>query len=174
MSFKLLLYLLFSLLTVPSCLHGFEIINSSISPDKSFQIGSTATLNCRTDSEYKACKWWLGGHENKKYCNFEKKSNLNKIIPNECTLKDRIKVEETHDFNDCTIVLSNIQLSDSGRWTCRMKDRGFSEERMLHLKVLPSKENEGGIYFMNCFFSILLQYRNNLVTTYSVFCVTSL
>ena len=149
MTFRLLLSLPFSLLILPSYIHGFEIINSSISPNKSSQIGSTVTLNCRTDSKYKVCKWWFEGHENKKYCNFEKKSNLNKIIQNECTLRDRIKVEENHDFNDCTIVLSNIQLSDSGRWTCRMKDQRFSEEKTLYLKVLSSPENVEGIISIN-------------------------
>ena len=145
MTFRLLLSLLFSLLTLPTYFHGFEIISSSISPNKSSQVGSTVRLSCRTDSEYKVCKWWFGHHENKKYCNFEKKSNLNKITPNECTLKGRIKVKETYDFNDCTIVLSNIQISDSGRWTCRMKDWRFSKERILHLNVLSSQENEEGI-----------------------------
>ena len=157
MSLKLLLSLLFSLLTLPPYIHGFDIISSSISPGKSSQVGSAARLSCRTDSEYKVCKWWSGDHENKKYCNFEKNSTLNKIVQNGCTLKDRIKFDQNHDYNDCTIVLTNIQLSDSGGWTCRMKNRRFSEERVLHLKVLSSLENEGGIYFMNCFFSILLQ-----------------
>ena len=135
---------------------GFAIMNSSISPNSISQIGETVSLSCKTDATYKYCSWLFESSENDEYCNFELASLVAYKKLDGCSLKNRVQFRGNQSSNECKIVLLKAQISDSGNWTCKMKESTYFvadedkhfEEKTLHLEIIPSKEENEGINIM--------------------------
>lgn len=82
-----------------------------------------------------------------KYCQFEREGSSPDQRKQKCIHQDRVKFLDDYNSNECKIVLSNIQLSDAGDWTCKMYGggKGNSRTKTLQLDVIFSPERRPGI-----------------------------
>ena len=139
---KSVFIILFHSVFIINFTNAFEISESSISPSNPAKVGSEVTLHCKSDGRYEYCDWWSGdlNSQNKKYCKFEWKRNVDDVRQQECNIADKTHFDGVYDSNECKLVLKNVETSDSGIWTCRMEEysrfgRGTSKDKKLKLEV---------------------------------------
>ena len=143
--------ILFHSLFIINFTNAFEIIESSISPSNPAKVGSEVTLHCKSDGRYEYCDWWSGdlNSQNKKYCKFEWKRNVDDVRQQECNIDNRAYFDGNYKSHECKLVLKNVETSDSGIWTCRMEKyasigRGTSRNKQLKLEVGSSTNTRQG------------------------------
>lgn len=123
-------------------IQAFTIKQTSISPTTPAQVGKTVTLNCQSDSYFEYCDWWHGEWENDKVCKFEWKYSHDAVKRQRCTkLHKRMRFVGDYESHECKVELSNVQLSDSGVWTCRVEEyktviSGRSIRKTLNLEIV--------------------------------------
>ena len=106
---------------------GFEITETSIYSNHSlipennlvFIPGESVKFSCVTSDWYEFCSW---KHDDQ-ICQFEWKRSYGEVKKQNCDtyLNDRIEFIGNYNEFDCSIELSNLTLSDAGKWTCDLE-----------------------------------------------------
>ena len=96
---------------------------TSILPKETSLIGDTLTLSCQADGYFEYCDWYHKG----RVCKFEWKRWHSAVRKQSCyrKLRNRMNYIGNYDKHECKVELSNVDVSDSGNWTCQVEGYGF-------------------------------------------------
>ena len=96
---------------------------TSILPKATSLIGDTLTLSCQADEYFEYCDWYHNG----RVCKFEWKRWHSAVRKQSCYRKfrNRMSYVGKYDKHECKVELSNVDVSDSGNWTCQVEGYGF-------------------------------------------------
>ena len=100
--------------------------------------GKTVTLSCKADGYFEYCDWYHGSQ----VCKFEWKRWHSAVRKQSCSrkLRNRMNYVGHYDEHECKVELKNVDVSDSGNWTCKVEGYGFFTrgdivKKYIHLDV---------------------------------------
>lgn len=100
--------------------------------------GTTVKLSCKADGYFEYCDWYHGSQ----VCKFEWKRWHSAVRKQSCSkqLRNRMNYVGHYDEHECKVELKNIDVSDSGNWTCKVEGYGFFTrgdivKNYIHLEV---------------------------------------
>ena len=96
---------------------------TSIFPDAPSKLGETITLTCQADGYFEYCDWYHGDQ----VCKFEWKRWHSEVRKQTCPpqLKNRMNYVGEYDEHECKVEIKNVEVADSGNWTCIVEGYGF-------------------------------------------------
>ena len=130
---------LFTLLVIVVHCQTFEIVESIINSTNNYSDleDGSVILKCVSSDWYEFCSW----KHDSKVCKFEWKRRFGGVRKQDCdvSFNDRIRFLGNYGNHECSIELSNLTLSDAGKWSCELQSyvlgpiSGSSDKASLHL-----------------------------------------
>ena len=128
-----------TLLVIVVYCHTFEIVENTINSIDNYTDVETRSVifKCASSDWYEFCSW----KHDSKVCKFEWKRRFGGVRKQECdaSFHDRIRFLGNYNKHECQVELSNLTLSDAGKWTCELQSyvlgpiSGSSDKASLHL-----------------------------------------
>lgn len=119
---------------------GFTFLEEPlVEPNHKPHIGGTLMLTCVSSSPHEHCIWT----HNKDVCKFDWGTRHINVQNKHCkAYGKRLEFHGVYDAQQCKIKLSDITISDSGKWTCEMvnkKNLKISED--INIEVIPRPDH---------------------------------
>ena len=131
--------ILFTFFVIVVHCQAFEIVENIINSTNNYTDveSSSVILKCVSSDWYEFCSW----KHNSKVCKFEWKRRFGGVRKQDCDISfnDRIRFLGNYNKHECSIELSNLTLSDAGKWTCELQSyvlgpiSGSSDKASIHL-----------------------------------------
>ena len=129
----------FTFLVIVVHCQAFEIVENIIDSTNNYTDVETTSviLKCVSSDWYEFCSW----KHDSKVCKFEWKRRFGGVRKQDCDISfnDRIRFLGNYNKHECQVELSNLTLSDAGKWTCELQSYVFGpisgslDKASLHL-----------------------------------------
>ena len=105
-----------------------------VEPSKKPHIGGTLILTCVSSSAHERCIW----KHNSNVCQFDWDRRHRNVQNQHCkAYGKRLTFHGIYPAHECKMQLTNINKSDSGKWTCEMVHKKNKIFQDIYIEVMP-------------------------------------